>query len=208
MTIGVANPLIQSIQPTHHEELARLSKSLACSPPENLSRHLAAFLRPLIDFDFLDLIVFKEGTSEVLWHSVGAGHLPPVDVPMEETTYWWVQQKQQPLCIPDWKRDDRFPVRREALKKSSFEYRSLCRVPLRTQHHRLGMFSIASLQPHDYSEEEVRFLSLVADIVALAVVNALNIDRARYLKSDLEVKNRQLGLLHDLAESVTGNLNL
>ena len=156
-----------------HEALARLSKSLSSSATEDLSRNLAAFLRPLLDFDFLDLIVFKEGTSEVLWHSIGAGQLPPPDVPMEETTCWWVHQQQQPLCIADWRRDERFAVRREALKKLGFEYRSLCRVPLRTPHRRLGMFSIASSRPRDSSEDEIRFLSQVADQVAIAVENGL-----------------------------------
>jgi len=168
-----------------HEALSRLAKSLASSAPEDTSRNLAAFLRPLLDFDFLDLIVFKEGTSEVLWHSIGAGQLPPPDVPMEETTCWWVHQQQQPFCIADWKRDDRFAVRREALKKLGFEYRSLCRVPLRTPHRRLGMFSIASSRPHDYSEDEIRFLSQVADQVAIYVENGLLHSELRKLKDNL-----------------------
>ena len=208
MMIDIDNAFQQYAELKPYEALARLSKSLASSAPEDLSRHLASFLRPLLDFDFLDLIVFKEGSSEVLWHSVGAGQLPPADVPMEETTYWWVHQKQQPLCIADWKRDDRFLERREALKKLGFEYRSLCRVPLRTQHHGLGMFSVGSLRPHDYSQEEVRFLSLVADMVALAVANALNLQKSRRLQAELEVKNARLGLLLDLTNNMAASLEL
>lgn len=113
------------------EVLSRLSQRLASSTLESLSESLAAFLHPLVDFDFLDLLIFKEGSTEVLWHSIGRGQLPTADVPMEETTCWWVYQ-QQPLCIPDWRRDDRFAARREALKKLGFEYRYLCRVPLST----------------------------------------------------------------------------
>ena len=191
-----------------HEALARLAKSLTSSALEDMSRNLAAFLRPLLDFDSLDLIVFKEGNSEVLWHSIGAGQLPAPDVPMEETTCWWVHQQQQPLCIADWKRDDRFAVRREALKKLGFEYRSLCRVPLRTPQHRLGMFSIASSRPHDYSQEELQFLSQVADQVALAVANALNLERSRDAQSELEVKSARLRLLFDLANMGVANLDL
>ena len=172
-----------------HEALLRLAKSLASSTLQDLSPNLAAFLRPLLDFDFLDLIVFKEGSSDVLWHSVGAGQLPPSDVPMEETTCWWVHQQQQPLCIADWKRDDRFAVRREALKKLGFEYRSLCRVPLRTPLHRLGMFSIASSRPHDYSEDEILFLSQVADQVALTVEKELVHSELRILKDHLGEEN-------------------
>jgi formate hydrogenlyase transcriptional activator len=191
-----------------HEALSRLSKTLASCAPEELSGNLAAFLHPLLDFDFLDLLVFKEGTSEVLWHSVGAGQLPPPDVPIEETTCWWVHQKQQPLCIADWKRDDRFAARREALKKLGFEYRYLCRVPLRAAHHRLGMLSVASARPHDYSEEEARFLSQVADQVSLAVAHALQLQRSRGAQTELEVKSARLKLLLELADNLASTQDL
>jgi len=190
-----------------YEALSRLSISLASLTPEELSRNLAALLRPLLDFDFLDVIVFKPGTSEVLWHSVGAGQFAPADVPIEETTFWWVHRQQQPLCIADWRLDDRFAVRREALKRMGIEYRSLCRLPLRTPHGPLGVFSIASSRPHDYSDEEVRFLSLAADQVALAIYHALSSETSRRNQSELEVQSARLKLLGDLSNGVMANLH-
>jgi len=190
------------------EALSLLSKTLASSAPEELSSNLASFLRPFLDFDFLELLVFKEGTSEVLWHSIGAGQQPPLDVPMEETTSWWVYQQQKPLCIADWKRDDRFTVRREALKKLGFEYRNLCRVPLRTPDHGLGMFSVASFRPHDDPEEEVRFLSQVADLVAPAIAHAVDLERSRGAQAELEVKSARLKLLLELTNSLAANQEL
>ena len=187
------------------EALSRLSKTLASSTFPELSRNLATLLHPLLDFDFLDLLVFKEDSSEVLWHSVGAGLLPPPDVPMEETTCWWVHQQQQPLCIADWRGDDRFAVRREALKKLGFEYRYLCRVPLRTPHHRLGMFSVASARPHDYSEDEARFLSQVADQLALAIAHDLHLERSRKTQAELEVKSARLKLLMEFTTNLATN---
>jgi formate hydrogenlyase transcriptional activator len=173
---------------------------------EDLSRNLAALLRPLLDFDFLDVIVFEQGTSEVLWQSVGAGQFAPPDVPIEETTFWWVHQQQQPLCIADWKLDKRFAVRREALKRMGIEHRSLCRLPLRTQQGPLGVFSIASSQPHEYSDEEVRFLSLAADQVAHAISHALSREKSRQTQSELEVQSARLKLLNDLTNGVMANL--
>jgi formate hydrogenlyase transcriptional activator len=205
----LAQPLSQSeTLAKQYEALSRLSISLASLTPEELSRNLAVLLRPLLDFDFLDVIVFKQGTSEVLWHSVGAGQFAPADVPIEETTSWWVHQQQQPLCIADWRRDDRFAVRREALKRMGFEYRSLCRLPLRTPQGPLGVFSIASPRPHDYSDEEVRFLSLAADQVALAIYQALSRETSRRTQSELEVKSARLKLLVDLTNGVMANLHV
>jgi len=185
-----------------YEALCRLSVSLASLSPEELARKLAVVLRPVLSFDFLDLVVFKEGTSEVLWHSVGAGQLPTSEVPIEETTYWWVYQKQQPLYISDVRRDERFTIRREALKRLGAEYRSLCRLPLRAPSGSSGVLSVASLRPHDYSAEEMRFLSLAADQVAMAVANSLHLERSRRTQSELDVQNARLKLLADLTNSV------
>ena len=207
--IAIAVDSVQSYsQLKWYEALSRLSTALATCAPENLSSKVATVLDPLLHFDFLDLLVFKEGTSETLWHSIGAGRLPSPDVPMEETTCWWVYQQQQPLCITDWKRDERFALRRDALMKLGFDYRSLCRVPLRTPNGPLGVFSVASSRPHDYSGEEVRFLFLVADQVAVAVANALNLERSLRAQSDLDSKNARLGLLHDLTTRMAAGTDL
>jgi formate hydrogenlyase transcriptional activator len=205
----LAEPLAESeTLAKQYEALSRLSISLAALTAQELSRNLAALLPPLLDFDFLDVIVFKEGTSEVLWHSVGAGQFAPPDVPIEETTSWWVHRQQQPLCIADWRLDDRFAVRREALKRMGFEYRSLCRLPLRTPQGPLGVLSIASSRPHDYSDEEVRFLSLAADQVALAISHALSRETSRRAQSELEVQSARLKLLVDLTNGVMANLHV
>lgn len=191
-----------------YDALSRLSHYLVSQSPEDLPCNLSAFMRPLLDFDFLDLIVFKEGSSEVLWHSIGAGQLPTPDVPMEETTYWWVYQQKQPLFISDWKLDERFAPRREALKNLGFEYRSLCRLPLRTSNGPIGVLSFVSFRPHDYLEEEMRFLSIVAEQVSLAVASVLHFERSRSAQSELCVMCERLNLLHALTNSLVANPNL
>ena len=191
-----------------YDALSRLSHSLVCQSPEDLLCNLSALMRPLLDFDFLDLIVFKEGSSEVLWHSIGAGQFPTPDVPMEETTYWWVYQQKQPLFISDWTLDERFVPRREALKNLGFEYRSLCRLPLRTSSGPIGVLSFVSFRPHDYFEEEMRFLSMVAEQVSLAVASVLHFERSRSAQSELCVTCERLKLLKELTNSLVANPNL
>ena len=56
-----------------YEALSLLSYSLVSQRPEGLSCNLDALIRPLFDFDFLEIIAYKEGTNEMLWRSVGAG---------------------------------------------------------------------------------------------------------------------------------------
>jgi formate hydrogenlyase transcriptional activator len=188
-----------------YEALTRLSVSLASLTPDELSRCLSAFLQPLLNFEFLHVIVFKEETNEVLWHSVGVSQVPSRDIPIVEMTWWEGDRPQKPLFIADWTRDERLAVQREALKNLGFEYRSLCRLPLRTPHGLLGVFTVASLRPHDYSREEIRFLSAVADQVALAAANALNLERLRHTQSQLDTKSARLGLLSQLTNSIVAN---
>jgi len=184
------------------EILSRLPGLLACQEPDDLPFNLAALIRPLLDFDFLDLIVFKEGSSEALWHSVGIGQFPPPDVPMEETTYWWVYQQKQPLFISDWKQDERFAARREALKRLGFEYRSLCRLPLSTSGRPIGVLSFASFRPHTFSEEEMCFLSMAAEQVSLALANVLQRERLHRAEQDLKRRYEQITFLVDLANTL------
>ena len=69
------------------------------------------------------------------------------------------------------------------------------------------MFSIASSRPHDYSNEEVRFLSLAADQVALAISHALSRETSRRNQSELDVQSARLNLLSELSNGVMANLN-
>src|SRR5260370_3025697 len=74
--------------------------------------------------------------------------------------------------------------------------RLLCALPLSTAHSRLGSLVFASQIADAYSPEEVRFLSLVAGQVALAMDDALNFQRLRFL---LDLTNRVVSKL-DLRE--------
>jgi len=191
-----------------YEALLRLSAPLASRTAEDLARNLAGELHHVLDFDFLDVLVYKEGTSELLWRVVGKDQIPAPDIPMEETPAWWVYQTQQRLSIADWSQDERFSGLRDALKARGVEVRSVCGLPLTTPHHRLGVLGVASLQPHTYSEEEVRFLSMLADGLALAIDNALNFEASCRVQSELERQNARLKLLLDLTNRVTSNLDL
>jgi formate hydrogenlyase transcriptional activator len=78
---------------------------------------------------------------------------------------------------------------------------SLCALPLRTAHRRLGSLMVASSCPFMYTDEEVRFLSLVVDQIALALDDALNFQASKRAQERLE-------LLLDLTNNVVSNLDL
>src|ERR1700723_2423376 len=190
-----------------YDALLHVFRSLASRTPDEMAHALADELRLVLDFDFLDAIVYKEGTNIVEW-SVGTCPMSRSSVPVEETAAWWIYQYQQALSIADWSRDARFPAVREALKSLASDTPSFLGVPLTSPHRNLGVLAIASSQPHAYSEEEISFLSSVSDGLAMAIDASLNFETSRRAQSELERQNSRLKLLLDLTNRVTSSLDL
>src|ERR1700736_3060296 len=103
-------------------------------------------------------------------------------------------------------RDDRLSKFQEALKKR--QIRCVCTLPLTTAHSKVGTLAFASKAPDIYNAEEVCFLSVVADQIALAFDNALHSDASQASQQQLLKKNERLKLLLELTNHVVSNLEL
>jgi formate hydrogenlyase transcriptional activator len=156
-----------------YEGLSSLSRSVVSMTPDVLSRNLVALLRPLFSFDFANIVLFNDGDIDTPWTSFGTEQLAILDDAFEESTVWSVSQTQEPLWIADLRQSERLLVRKEAEDSAGIGYRSLCRLPLRTPQGCLGVLSLASSRPHDYSKQEVWLLLAAADQVALGLANSL-----------------------------------
>src|SRR4029077_19925218 len=73
-------------------------------------------------------------------------------------------------------------------------------LPLGRGERRLGALSFGSTRPRAYPEDEVRFLSLVADQIALAIDAAVNVYLSRQAQDRLK-------LILGLTNQVVSNLN-
>jgi formate hydrogenlyase transcriptional activator len=191
-----------------YDAFLRLSASLHSWTPDDVARNLAGELGPVLEFDFLDVFIYKQGTSEVLWRAAGAERTPEHGIPIEETPAWWVYQNQHRLIIDDWDQDDRFSGLKRTLNGRRIEVRSVCVLPLTTPHRRLGVLWMASLQPHAYSDTEVTFLSMLANGLALAIDNAFHFEASSRAQAELGRQNARLKLLLDLTNQVTSDLDL
>jgi formate hydrogenlyase transcriptional activator len=171
---------------TRYEAIARLSRSIAATPLEDISRNLVELLRPVAPCDFANIVLLAQDTIDLPWRSFGAAQLAPLRASIDETTVWSTFQEQKPLWITDWQTDERLVVREEAQNAVGIEYRSLCRLPLQTPQGCLGVLSLATARPHRHSAEETRLLSIAADQVALGLSNSL-------LRAELETLRCELG---------------
>jgi formate hydrogenlyase transcriptional activator len=184
-----------------YQMLIRVSQAIKSHrDTDELFRALTLELRKVVGFDAIYCILYDEARNKLEWRwSDTLSGVQRPDLPPEESMTLWVYQRQQPLVIPHLDRETRFPRLAEFLGSQGIQ--SMCALPLTSVRRRLGSLGFCSRTADAYSEDEIGFLSLVVDQVALAVDDALNAE-------ELESKNRQLTLLLELNNAVVSNLEL
>src|SRR5580658_4150271 len=186
-----------------YEALLRAANAIGtCGDCDTAADVLLKTLLEVVPFDYLQLVAFEGDTQTVAWHllySNGRRHdAPETNVVLEDTPIACVHESQQALVTTDWRAEARFAKHGEFL--NGLGIASTCALPLARGTRRLGALSFGSTHPHSYPEEEVRFLCLVADQVALAIDAAVNFYLSRQAQDRLK-------LILDLTNQVVSNLN-
>jgi formate hydrogenlyase transcriptional activator len=194
-----------------YEALLRATAAFAsCRDCESFERRFASDLRGVLDFDYLNFVIFDEADSTAEWRlfesTVKSAAISDAQLSTNETTSGWVYQHQQLLVIGEWNQERRFLGFKKILSELKIE--STCTLPLTTPHRRFGVIEFGSSLPNAYPEEEVSFLSLVADHVALTIEGAMNFEEAQSAHADLQSNNERLKLLLDLTNHIVSNLDL
>ena len=193
-----------------YKALRRVSRAIAAHHDvKKLFRSLADELRPVVNFVFLRVFLYDEAGHLMRLHvseAPGQPAEPFSEFPPEGTAVGWVYERQEPLVIPDVDKESRFPRLHGILKE--YGIRSHLTFPLTTAHRRLGTFAVGSDHPDAYSDEDVRFLSLVADQIAVAIDDALHFEALQQAQVQLEQRNQRLQLLLDVNNSIASNLEL
>ncbi len=145
----------------HHQELP------------DLFRELALRLRELADFELASFSLHDSLKNVMRVHTWEGSTLTttPDEVPIEDSTSGWVWRNQQPLVVPEERLDKHFPESVAYLRGKGI--RSYCTLPLTTAQRRLGALGLGSSHEDVYGEKNLRLLRRIAELVALAVENAL-----------------------------------
>jgi formate hydrogenlyase transcriptional activator len=177
--------------------------------PQDLFGALVRELHRVVRFDYIGVYIRDENSNTFHRHSVDAeteAAIPPdPELSMEKSDAWWVYQNQEPLITSLEVRDAGFSKFQEILRKK-YGIRCVCTLPLTTAHSKVGTLAFASKVPDTYTGEEVHFLSVVAEQIALAFDNALHFDAAQASQQQLLKKNERAGLLLELTNHVVSNL--
>jgi formate hydrogenlyase transcriptional activator len=194
---------------TRYESLVRVSNAIGTHrDPQELFGALVRELHRVLRFDYIGVTIRDEKSNTVHEHFVDAETEAVIprdpDLPMEDTDGWRVYQSQEALVTSLETQPSRSCKFRELLKK--FGILSICTLPLTTAHSKVGTLTFASKAPDIYTAEEVHFLSVVADQIALAFDNALHFDAAQASQQQLLRENERVGLLLELNNHVVSNL--
>ncbi len=186
-----------------YEALLRATHAIgSCDDCDRAGDVLLQALLEVVPFDYLHLVAFETESDIVEWHLLYLNgrklDLPLAGVVVENTPSELVHNSQQILVTGDWREETSFAKYREFLKEHGIV--STCSLPLARGERRLGVLSMGSSQPHAYPSDEVRFLSLVADQIALAIDAAVNFYLSRQAQD-------RLTMILDLTNQLVSNLN-
>jgi len=206
-----AQTAVESTLADRYGTLFRVSQAIGSHrDPKELFGVLANELRQVVQFDAIGVVQFDEASNKVKWclaeKCSESGSVTSSQVGPEDAMTWWVYQNQQPVVVSSVDEETRFPRTIEVLK--GYGIQSACALPLTTAHRRLGCLVIGSEHGNAYAEEEVSFLSLVANQIAVAIDDALNFEASQRAQEQLEREKDRLKLLLDLNNSVVSNLEL
>ena len=195
-----------------YESLVRVSNAIGTHRDSQvLFSALVGELRRVVPFDCIGVYIRDQSSNTFHKHFVHADTQAPIpsdpEIAVEESYAWWVYENQEPLVTSLETDDPRFPKLQELLRKK-YGVRCVCTLPLTTAHSKVGTLTFASKAADIYTAEEVNFLSVVAEQIALAFDNALHFDAAQASQLQLLKKNERLGLLLELTNHMVSNLEL
>lgn len=151
----------------------------------------------IVDATFFQVGLFEGDRYRMLIWIVDGRPRPPLEVRLTPDSLGivgWMRESRQPLLIRDFELErDSLPARPRYI--SNDPPRSAVFVPLIAGERVLGAMAIQSRHPATFSEEDLRLLSIIANVAAAALENAR-------LFEQTERRAAQLGLLAEVARRI------
>jgi formate hydrogenlyase transcriptional activator len=200
---NVVEPNGGTLSEEHDDGLLRLAHRLdVYREPGQLLRALPTELRSLLAGNTLALVLCGESETPY-WFAVDSNSEPiqvtPEIIKAYRSMCSWAHDHRRPYIVSPLTRET--PFSEFTTLFHNWGDRSLGVFPLSTVTHCLGGLCIGRAEPDAFSEDDIRFSSLVADFVALAIDD-------RMVRAQLEDERTKLKLVLDLNNSVVSSLEL
>jgi formate hydrogenlyase transcriptional activator len=183
--------------------LLRAANAIATSADcDCASDALVEKLKEVTAFDFIHVATFDKETNRTCWSLLEASgerieSTALDDLSSEHSPISWVYEAGQPLVMDNWGAEARF--RTYGLFLADHGVVSTCTLPLVRGARRLGVLSLGRSYPNAYDREEIHFLNLASEQIALAIDAAVNL----YISQRVQ---ERLKLILDLSNQIVSNL--
>lgn len=198
-----ATALTAGTEAARYERLLRVTNTIAaCCDCDSAADHLVAELRQIVCFDHLQFVGLENQSDRVAWQFTDIRGIREdrglLDSSIAlEGPLRWVYERGEALLVGNWADETEFAE--HAGKMAELGVVSSCILPLKRGERQLGILSFGRSEANAYAED-LTFLCLVADQIALAIDAAVNF----YLTQRAEDR---LKLILDLTNQVVANLD-
>ena len=168
---------------------------------EELFPKLARRLQQVIHFEFANFSLGQASSHTMKLHVWEGGEASYMlgEFQAQDVASGVIWRNQEPLIFEDIRSESRFRVIFDVLQQKGL--RSYCLLPMTTARERLGTFGMASSQVGAYSSADLPFLSRVAELVGLALENALT-------HRELQAEKSRLRALLEVNQALISSLEL
>jgi formate hydrogenlyase transcriptional activator len=167
-------------------------------------------LKPIVHFDAVAIMILEGDAIGIQWahlegfprkvgecfESVVTRYAsaikvepPPIKLPVTHHPICEIMKSGRPYVAPDLEAYMGFDTDQPLL---NYGFRSYIDLPLIKQGQLIGTIKFLSKEKGNYTDEQVRLLHDIANVVAIAVSNALAYDEIKSLKEQLLLENRVL----------------
>ena len=185
---------------TRYESLLRLLQSLSVfRNGDDLCNFVVAELANLINCDIIGITSYDKQARKLIWLmlELQKHRVLPRPIPWEGSASQWIYEHQEPLTFYDVNQDARFTISMKYLREQGCQ--SLCMFPLKIAMRPIGTIYFGTFTPHTYYDDEIRFLSLVAGTIGMALGNTRCFEGAEVVETELCREKNRMKLLLDLA---------
>lgn len=168
---------------------------------EGLCRGLARSLAPVVDLDYLGLVLYDRAQDVLRLHAITGisadAYHSVATMALDDNPAGWVWQNQRPLTIPDLDREDRWREFVSKVRESGIQ--SLMLLPLTNGDRRLGVLGLGKQNVYDPSQTELAFL------LRMASESAVTLD-AHLMQQELRHQYDRLQVLFDITNALVSKL--
>lgn len=186
-----------------YERLLRVTNTIgACCDCDSAADRLVEELRQIVCFDHLQLVAVEKSSDRVGWQFTDIRGIRADPDPFDSTVLpagplRWVHDRGEMLFVGNWAHETQFIE--HGHKMAELGIVSSCILPLKRGERQLGILSFGKGEANAYSDE-LPFLCLVADQIALAIDAAVNFHLSQRAEDRLK-------LILDLTNQVVANLD-